>query len=143
MKIFTRLLKAISHNKVKILSCFLKTQPNQSYQIELFEFHLFSFQNAEKLPACSQSFHGTKDLNKPEMMSNSAMAASSSSASTSSRLRKPNVFCVAGRMLNNLMGRNSVPPELPSSSSSSQPNSPISTTEGVFSFRKVFKKRSV
>ena len=47
------------------------------------------------------------------------------------------VFNVAGRMLNNLMGRNSMPPELPSKS---QPNSP---TDGNFSFKNVFKKRSV
>ena len=61
-----------------------------------------------------------------------------------SRSRKPSVFCVAGRMLNNLMGRNSMPPELPSNSvSKSNPSSPVSQSDGVFSFKKVFKKRSV
>ena len=60
------------------------------------------------------------------------------------RSRKPSVFCVAGRMLNNLMGRNSLPPELPSTVvSKSNPSSPVPQSEGVFSFKKVFKKRSV
>ena len=69
------------------------------------------------------------------------------SEEVSSRSRKPSVFCVAGRMLNNLMGRSSMPPELPSSVSGpisrSNPNSPVPGAEGVFSFKKVFKKRSV
>jgi hypothetical protein len=64
------------------------------------------------------------------------------------RMRKMSVFNVAGRMLNNLMGRNSLPPDLPSTyTSKSQPSSPVGTSsaEGTtaFSFKKVFKKRSV
>ena len=61
------------------------------------------------------------------------------------RNRKASVFYVAGRrMLNNLMGRNSVPPEV-TSSTRSNPGSPSANpaNESVFSFKKVFKKRSV
>merc|ERR1712228_1159185 len=105
MRIFTRLLQSISHIK----------------------------HNVEKLPSCTQSFHGVKDVSKPQV-------------SETSRNRKPSVFYVAGRMLNNLMGRSSMPPELPSSLppiSRSHPNSPVPGADGVFSFKKVFKKRSV
>ena len=91
--------------------------------------------NVEKLPSCTQSFHGVKDVSKPQYKIEQQI-------SEASRIRKPSVFYVAGRMLNNLMGRNSMPPELPPISRSN-PNSPTPNAEGVFSFKKVFKKRSV
>ena len=120
------------------LSQLLINSKNQSLLNSVFLQH-----NIDKLPTCTQSFHGVKDVKKPKV------SERSQNLSENARSRKPSVFCVAGRMLNNLMGRGSMPPELPSSVSGgpisrSHPNSPVpGGTEGVFSFRKVFKKRSV
>nr|ADD24437.1 Ras-like protein family member 11B [Lepeophtheirus salmonis] len=57
-----------------------------------------------------------------------------SSVSDDPRIRKPSVFDVSRRVFNNLMGRNSLPPELPSSNTSKQSS---------MSLKNVFKKRSV
>ena len=74
----------------------------------------------------------------PEILPNAKNITTESSTDLA-RARKISVFNVAGRMLNNLMGRNSMPPELPSKS---VPNSPT-MAEGSFSFKNVFKKRSL
>ena len=131
MRIFTRLLQSISNSKVCTTqprnNGLIITQPNLFLQADLDHPLGINHNNPHH-----RFVHPKEDIKNHPIMPDV------------SRSRKPSVFCVAGRMLNNLMGRNSMPPELPSSSvSKSNPSSPVSQSDGVFSFKKVFKKRSV
>ena len=122
MRIFTRLLQSISNSKVSVNN-----------------YGKFCFYHATYLPLQADLDVNSIGFNRLPYPKEDMIKIPEDSA----RTRKPSVFCVAGRMLNNLMGRNSMPPDLPSTVSKSNPSSPVSQSDGVFSFKKVFKKRSV
>lgn len=109
-------------------------EPDQNQPEELSSLFNQLIKEARQFKLSQQESHNNNNNNSQESNNNSNGGTS--------RQRKRSVFIIH-RMFGSLMGRNSMPPELPSSRKGGASQFTSSMPNVAGSFRSVFKKRSV